>query len=514
MPVAGRPVRARQRHRARLAAAGGVLHRRLRLHVRAARSATSAPPTWTPRPACTDAHLTGAHLRLPGHGETGPTLEIFSYDDARRIIPAPGSIDRAGATSRSRSRTCRRPSRPSSPRRRPPRRDRHHARPRTAARSPGSTRRTPRATSSSCRPGRRRPRDGRVRGDCGSRPTSTGSPRSRALVREVAVGCDAPEACERRPRPGRRRGRHQRRSSTAIAAPPGWLDVTVERVDDDIVITVEDTAPTFDPIVRARARPGTSPPARRRPAAWASTSCAWRPTRSTHRPRPGGGNILTMTGARCRHRTSDRRRIDRWPWRPPSSRSTATRAGHGHRPRRRARRLELRRSHRRRSRGCTTPATRRLLLDLTGLRFMASSGLVALHSIVRIMRGRARRTTPRRAGGRSTTSATRSPVATTQTDVQLCGAAAGRPARPRPDRPRAGCSSSIPIAPRDRRVLTATPEAPRRDARDERRGAISRGLDLGPIARARSHALGDGSPGRDRGRRRPRRSPAPPPGRR
>lgn len=26
------------------------------------------------------AHITGIHLRLPGHGETGPTLEIFSYD--------------------------------------------------------------------------------------------------------------------------------------------------------------------------------------------------------------------------------------------------------------------------------------------------------------------------------------------------------------------------------------------------------------------------------------------------
>jgi len=26
------------------------------------------------------AHLTGAHLRLPGHGPGGPTLEIFSYD--------------------------------------------------------------------------------------------------------------------------------------------------------------------------------------------------------------------------------------------------------------------------------------------------------------------------------------------------------------------------------------------------------------------------------------------------
>ena len=26
-----------------------------------------------------DAHLTGVHLRLPGHGEDGPTLEIYSY---------------------------------------------------------------------------------------------------------------------------------------------------------------------------------------------------------------------------------------------------------------------------------------------------------------------------------------------------------------------------------------------------------------------------------------------------
>ena len=40
------------------------------------------------------AHLTGAHLRLPGHGTGGPTLEIYQYDalepgrDAR--------VDRAG----------------------------------------------------------------------------------------------------------------------------------------------------------------------------------------------------------------------------------------------------------------------------------------------------------------------------------------------------------------------------------------------------------------------------------
>jgi len=27
----------------------------------------------------TDAHLEGMHLRLPGHGDEGPTLEIYSY---------------------------------------------------------------------------------------------------------------------------------------------------------------------------------------------------------------------------------------------------------------------------------------------------------------------------------------------------------------------------------------------------------------------------------------------------
>ena len=27
------------------------------------------------------AHLRGMHLRLPGHGDRGPTLEIFSYDE-------------------------------------------------------------------------------------------------------------------------------------------------------------------------------------------------------------------------------------------------------------------------------------------------------------------------------------------------------------------------------------------------------------------------------------------------
>jgi catechol 2,3-dioxygenase-like lactoylglutathione lyase family enzyme len=41
-----------------------------------------------------DAHLTGAHLRLPGHGPDGPTIEIFSYDELE-AYPGP-QVARAG----------------------------------------------------------------------------------------------------------------------------------------------------------------------------------------------------------------------------------------------------------------------------------------------------------------------------------------------------------------------------------------------------------------------------------
>lgn len=41
-----------------------------------------------------DAHLTGAHLRLPGHGDAGPTIEIYAYDT---LAPHPGpQVDRPG----------------------------------------------------------------------------------------------------------------------------------------------------------------------------------------------------------------------------------------------------------------------------------------------------------------------------------------------------------------------------------------------------------------------------------
>jgi predicted enzyme related to lactoylglutathione lyase len=40
------------------------------------------------------AHLTGVHLRLPGYGDTGPTLEIFNYTPLADAIPA--AVNRPG----------------------------------------------------------------------------------------------------------------------------------------------------------------------------------------------------------------------------------------------------------------------------------------------------------------------------------------------------------------------------------------------------------------------------------
>ncbi len=40
------------------------------------------------------AHIRGAHLRLPGHGDDGPTIEIFSYDE---VVPQSHPVaNRAG----------------------------------------------------------------------------------------------------------------------------------------------------------------------------------------------------------------------------------------------------------------------------------------------------------------------------------------------------------------------------------------------------------------------------------
>ena len=72
-------------------------------------------------------------------------------------------------------------------------------------------------------------------------------------------------------------------------------------------------------------------------------------------------------------------------------------------------------------RGLYEAGTRHLLLDLADLRFMASSGLVALHSIVRLMHGEA---PPDPEAGWGALHALGQDVAagSTQAEVRLCGA--------------------------------------------------------------------------------------------
>jgi anti-anti-sigma factor len=71
-------------------------------------------------------------------------------------------------------------------------------------------------------------------------------------------------------------------------------------------------------------------------------------------------------------------------------------------------------------RGLYDDGARTLLLDLTGLTFMASSGLVALHSIVRVMHGE--EPPDPEAGWSAFHSLTDAVEGGTQTEVQLCGA--------------------------------------------------------------------------------------------
>lgn len=82
---------------------------------------------------------------------------------------------------------------------------------------------------------------------------------------------------------------------------PGWLEVEIERSDDRLVITVEDEAPPFDPT--SVPEPDlTVPPEARVPGGMGVHLIREATDEIRHSPRPGGGNILTMT-----------RRLDRRP---------------------------------------------------------------------------------------------------------------------------------------------------------------------------------------------------------
>ena len=115
----------------------------------------------------------------------------------------------------------------------------------------------------------------------------------RAAVREVAVGCDAPETCESD------LVQAVDEAATNIVLHGyerrgGAIDVDARLVDDHIVIVLSDTAPTFDPTTVPE--PDLSVPAlRRHPGGMGIHLIRLATDSIAHRPRRGGGNILTLT---------------------------------------------------------------------------------------------------------------------------------------------------------------------------------------------------------------------------
>ena len=120
----------------------------------------------------------------------------------------------------------------------------------------------------------------------------------RAAVREVAEHCDAPpdcmgdlvqaidEAATNIIRYGYRGG-------------PGEIEMTADFDGDDIVITLEDRAPVFDPL--AVPAPDLSiPPLDRTPGGMGIHLMRLATDSMVHRARPGGGNILTLMRSRVR----------------------------------------------------------------------------------------------------------------------------------------------------------------------------------------------------------------------
>lgn len=78
------------------------------------------------------------------------------------------------------------------------------------------------------------------------------------------------------------------------AGASGWVDVAIERAGDRFRVTVKDHAPAFDPTT-APDPDLTVPPERRRPGGMGIHLMRQAMDTIEHRPRPGGGNILTMT---------------------------------------------------------------------------------------------------------------------------------------------------------------------------------------------------------------------------
>ena len=74
---------------------------------------------------------------------------------------------------------------------------------------------------------------------------------------------------------------------------PGWIEVSATAEGDDLVVRLEDGAPEFDPTTCPE--PDLSvPPLARTPGGMGVHLIRAATDTMTYRPRPGGGNILTL----------------------------------------------------------------------------------------------------------------------------------------------------------------------------------------------------------------------------
>jgi serine/threonine-protein kinase RsbW len=117
----------------------------------------------------------------------------------------------------------------------------------------------------------------------------------RAFVREAASDAGAPEACLADIVQA-----VDEAATNAIvhgyAGAPGWIEASASLEDDRFVVRLEDAAPEFDPTT-VPAPDLSVPPLARKPGGMGVHLMRQCTDTMTHRPRPGGGNILTLVRA-------------------------------------------------------------------------------------------------------------------------------------------------------------------------------------------------------------------------
>jgi len=158
---------------------------------------------------------------------------------------------------------------------------------------------------------------------------------------------------------------------------PGWVAVEVSSTGDSVAVTVTDAAPWFDPT-------GVPPPDldvpfdQRRPGGMGVHLMRQLTDEFSYRSRPGAGNEITL----AKRRPVQGERED--PMETRTERVDGDAAILALTGELDASNFE---SLIEEVRGLYAGGVRRLILDLEGLSYMASSGLVALHAITRILRG-------------------------------------------------------------------------------------------------------------------------------